>query len=290
MRILMILMAFMPLFASGQYGKRKPKTSVARGTLYGYYGYNRSWYSKSKIGFVGPGYEFDLSGSKATDSPIPFDPSIHLNPMRTTLAQYNVRLGYYIRNHFAISLGYDKMKYVFDNSNPVLLSGTVNPGVDQETNWSGNYTNASVSPDSDKFLYRNAGGMNYIRLEGTRSDQWFAIGSEQQFIFSTHIGAGLGALMTENTFRFAGMTDINTKGLSGYALSLHGGLRFEFFKHFFIQSNISGGFMHQTHVKTRLNELNAYARQKFGFFQFDTNLGFLLYIRPTNDCNSCPVW
>lgn len=290
MRLLLIIIALMPLIATGQHGKRKPKNSVARGTLFGYYGYNRSWYSKSTIGFVGPGYEFDLKGSKATDDPLPFDPSIHLNPMRTTLAQYNVRFGYYIRNHFAISLGYDKMKYVFDNSNPVLLSGSINPGVDPVTNWSGDYNNESVSPTEEKFMYRNAGGMNYIRLEGTRSDQWFAIGSEQQFIFSTHLGGGLGVLMSENSFRFAGSTDINTKGMSGYGLSLHGGMRFEFFKHFFIQSNISGGFMHQTHVRTRLNEPNAYAHQKFGFFQFDTNLGFLLYIRPTNDCNSCPVW
>ena len=290
MRLLLVLIILMPIVASGQHGKRKPKVSVARGTLFGYYGYNRSWYSKSTIGFVGPGYEFDLKGSRATDAPIPFDPAIHLNPLKTTLAQYNVRLGYYIRNHYAISLGYDKMKYVVDNGNPVLLSGSVNPGVDPVTNWSGDYNNESVTPDAEKFMFRHSGGMNYIRMEGTRSDQWFAIGSNQQFIFSTHVGVGLGAIMTENTFRFAGLTDVNTRGLSGFAGSLHGGIRLEFFKHFFVQSNISGGYMQQTHIRTRLNEPNAFARQKFGFFQFDTNLGFLLYIRPTNDCNSCPVW
>lgn len=290
MRTVMILIALMPLLAMGQNGKRKPKNSVARGTLFGYYGYNRSWYSKSTINFIGPGYEFDLKGSKATDAPIPFDPAIHLNPLKTTLTQYNVRVGYNVRNHFAVSVGYDKLKYVYDNEHPVLLSGTVSPGVDPVTNWNGEYTNESVSPTSDEFMYRHSGGMSYLRLEGTRSDQWFAIGSNQQFIFSTQVGGGLGAILTENSFRFAGMTDVNTKGLSGYALSLHGGLRFEFFKHVFIQTNASGGFMHQTHVRTRFNEPNAYASQKFGYFQLDANLGFLLYIRPTNDCNSCPVW
>jgi hypothetical protein len=48
--------------------------------------------------------------------------------------------------------------------------------------------------------------------------------------------------------------------------------------------------MAQTHVGTRTNDPNAFASQKFAFMQFDTNVGFLFYIRPTNNCNTCPVW
>lgn len=286
--MLYILLCCLPLAVSAQ--KKKPKISVARGTLFGYYGYNRSIYSKSTIGFAGPGYEFDLKGCKAEDSPTKFNPAVQLNPLKTTLAQYNVRVGYYIRNHYSISLGYDKMKYVFQNDSPVLLSGKINPGVDTVSDWSGEYLNQSVTTDPTQFIYQHAGGMNYIRAEFARSDNWFAAGDKQQFIFTTNFGVGIGAILTENTFRFAGRTDYNTTGLSGYAVSGHAGARFEFFRHFFIQSNLSAGFMHQTHVKTSIADQNAFAKQKFGFGQFDTNIGFLLYVRPTNDCRSCPVW
>jgi hypothetical protein len=101
---------------------------------------------------------------------------------------------------------------------------------------------------------------------------------------------GVGGLVSDNTFLFSGKQDQKLRSFSGFAASGHVGVRLEFFKHLFIQSNFSGGIMGQSHVRTRANDPNAFADQNFGYVQFDTNLGFLLYIRPTNNCNTCPVW
>jgi len=280
----------LPVLSVAQRGKGKPKVSYARGTMFGSWGYNRSWYSKSTINFIGPGYDFSLAGSKATDQPTPFSFGSYFNPKLLTVPQYNLRLGYYIRNHYALSLGYNHMKYVFADQNQVLLSGDINAGIDTVTDWSGSYNNESITTDRNKFHYENANGLNYVHLQLSRTDALYKGGKNDLFVLSLNAGIGLGALASYNDFKFAGKEDLATFSLSGFGVSAHAGLRLEFFRHFFIQSELSGGYMHQAHVRNRLNEPNAYAKQKFGYASFSNAIGFLLYIRPTNDCNSCPNW
>lgn len=284
-----LLMLLIPQGIQAQSHKLKPKVSFSKGTFFGYYGYNRSWYGNSTINFTGPGYQFSMKGAAAHDDHFSLDPGQQLNPLRATAGQYNVRLGYYIKNHYSISLGYDKLKYVLQDGDQVLFSGELNPGVDSVTNWNGSYTNEPISIDQATFHYSNS-GLNYVRVELSRSDQWLAAGSQQQIVLSTLVGLGVGGLVSDNTFLFTGKQDQKLRSFSGFAASAHIGVRLEFFKHLFIQSNFSGGIMGQSHVRTRANDPNAFANQNFGYVQFDTNLGFLLYIRPTNNCNTCPVW
>jgi hypothetical protein len=286
MKLLIVLLALLPFCTQAQ-GK-KPKRSDGQGTLYGYWGYNRSAYTRSDIRFVGPGYDFTLQGSEAHDNPSPFSPKVYFNPTKITVPQFNARVGYYFRNHWALSVGYDHMKYIFADGNKVLLSGTINPGVDPVTNWSGTYTNEPVTTNRDFFHYENSNGLNYLRLGLERTDNLYQVG--EWLMISSHVGAALGGLLSYNDFKFAGQEDRVTISMSGYGVSAHAALRFEFFKHFFVQPNFSGGFMHQVNVKTRANDLNSFARHAYGFGMFDTSVGFLLYIRPTNNCQSCPVW
>ena len=78
--------------------------------------------------------------------------------------------------------------------------------------------------------------------------------------------------------------------MSGYGISVHAGPRLEFFRHVFIQASLGGGFMHQTKVRTRPNDPTSFARHSYGYVEFDTTIGFLLYIRSKNGCDDCPVW
>lgn len=290
MRYFLIILVISPLLLNAQSRKGKPKVSNARGTFFGYWGNNRSSYTKSKVRFIGPGYDFNLNGFKATDKPTPFSVQDYFDPTKLTLLQYNARLGYYFKNKYAISIGYDHMKYTMIDQNQVLLSGIVNPGIDTVTDWSGSYTNESIIIDRNKFNYENSAGLNYAHIQLTRTDQLYAMGANNWLVLSSNLSVGLGGLVSLNSFTFAGKTSTNNSSFSGFAFSAHGGLRAEFFRHFFIQSTVSGGFMQQLHVLNRSNEPNAYTKQKFGYTAFDTSLGFLLYIRPTNSCNSCPNW
>jgi hypothetical protein len=280
---------FYPATAYLQSSGRNPKVSFSKGTIYGYYGYNRSWYSNSTIHYTGPGYQFSFKGAAAVDNPFPLDPGQQLNPLKATAGQYNVRLGYYIKDHWAISLGYDKLKYFLRDSDQVLLNGQIDPGIDLVTNWNGSYINKPIELYHSNFHYSNS-GLNYLRLELSRADQWLAAGSHQEIIFSTILGIGFGGLVSDNSFLFAGIEEPKLRSFSGFAASGHLGVRLEFFKHIFIQSNLSGGLMEQTNVRTKGTEPNSFAHQRFGYLQFDTNLGFLLYIRPVKGCDTCPKW
>ncbi len=289
--ILILTLALTPILSTAQstWKKKKQKVSHAQGTLFGYWGYNRSIYTKSNMRFVGPGYDFTLAGAKAHDNPSS-DPAKYFNIKTITVPQFSARIGYYIKNHWAISFGYDHMKYIFQDANEVTLSGEIDPGVDNVTNWSGVYSGVPVVTDRNTFHYENSDGLNYLRFELMRTDLLLAFGSKDQFAISSNLSAGAGTILSFNDFDFAGQKNMRTISMSGYGVSGHASLRFEFFRHVFIQTKFGGGLNHQLKVKTRPNDPSSYARHAYGYGSFDTTLGFLLYIRPTNSCDSCPAW
>jgi len=268
------------------YKKPKPKKSNASGTLNISWGYNLSSYTKSTIQFVGAGYDFKIAKVKAVDRPSK-DIKTYFNPNTITVPQFNFRIGYNYKNNWNLSLGYDHMKYVMVHNTPYLLTGRINSGVDNVTNWAGNYAGDSIITDEQTFHYENTNGLNYIRLEVAKLRVWHRSGN---FAFTSLLGGSAGAILSFNDFTFAGRKDMVTVSLSGIGLSTHLGGRFEFFKHFFVQMNAATGFMMQSRVKTRPNDYDAYARQRFGYASGEIVIGGLFYIRPKNDCNSCPNW
>lgn len=288
--IIVLMILIMPLVANAQgFKRKKQKVSHAQGTLWGYWGYNRSAYSRSNIRFVGPGYDFTMTGARAHDNPSKGIEQ-YVNPLKITVPQYNARIGYYIKHHWSISFGVDHMKYIFQDRNEVSLSGTIDPGVDNTTNLSGTYNSEAITTDRSTFHYENSNGVNYLSFQLTRTDLLFAFGKKQQIGISSNLGVGTGPLLSYNDFLFGGRETKETSSMSGYGLSGHVGLRFEFFKHLFFQTTLSGGYHHQLKVRTRTSDASSYARHAYGFIGFDAGIGFLLYVRPTNSCDSCPVW
>lgn len=275
-------------FSFSQYRRAKVKRSWSAGTMFVYWGYNRSFYTKSNINFSGPGYDFTLNGAKAVDRPSS-DLKTYLSPNTITVPQFNLRVGYNIKNNWAISLGYDHMKYVLLDNQPYTLSGYIKPGVDNVTNWSGNYNNEPVVTQSEYFHYENTNGLNYIRAEITRIDQLYR-SEGGVFAFSTLEGISTGGILSFNDFTFAGQKDVKTISMSGFGLSAHVGARFEFWKHFFVQANGAGGFMNQANVDTRPDDYNSFAKQKFGYAAIEIVAGALFYFKPKNGCDSCPQW
>lgn len=290
--LLILALVLTPLFSTAQstWKNKKQKISHAQGTLFGYWGYNRSAYTKSNIRFAGPGYDFTLGGAVAHDNPSPLSSGYYWDLKNISVPQFNARVGYYFRHHWAISFGYDHMKYIFQDANEVTLSGEIDPGVDNVNNWSGVYNGVPIVTDRNNFHYENSDGLNYLRLELMRTDLLIALGSKSQFAVSSNIGVATGAILSFNDFDFAGTKSMRTISMSGYGLSAHASLRFEFFRHVFIQTQLSGGFNHQVKVRTRRNDPSSFAKHAYGYGMFDTSVGFLLYIRPTNGCDSCPVW
>jgi len=270
------------------YRKPKPKKSNALGTMDISWGYNVSAYTKSTIQFVGAGYDFKIANVKAVDRPSK-DIKTYINPNTLTVPQFNFRIGYNYKNNWNISLGYDHMKYVMVHDSPYLLTGRINAGVDNVTNWSGTYAGDTIVTNEQTFHYENTNGLNYIRVEIAKMRKWHQ-SQNGKFVFTTLFGVSTGGILSFNDFTFAGRKDLATISMSGIGFSGHARARFEFFKHVFIQLNGSSGFLLQSRVRTRPNDYDAYARQRFGYAAGEIVVGGLIYIRSKNDCNSCPNW
>jgi hypothetical protein len=163
--LFMLLILLSPL-VNGQV-KHKKKHSTAAGSLFFYWGYNRSYYTQSNIRFVGSDYDFKLKNVTASDRPDAFSFDVYFNPATITVPQYNARLGYYFKDKWAISFGVDHFKYVMNDNNEALLDGFIGTGVD--TNWAGNYNDEPVITNRDLFHYENTNGCNFLRFELTRS-------------------------------------------------------------------------------------------------------------------------
>ncbi|MFM7661279.1 MAG: hypothetical protein ACKO6A_01270 [Bacteroidota bacterium] len=266
--------------------RKKPKNSMAKGTGFVYWGYNRSAYTRSTIHFEGAGYDFSLKGVKAKDRPSTTIGE-YFNPAKITVPQFNIRAGYNFKNYWNISLGYDHFKYVMVHGPEYLLNGKINEGVDP--NWSGNYDDELVITNEKDFHYENSNGMNYIRLELSNVKNLVRNGRDN-FTLSYLLGLSSGAILSINDFNFGNQKDMATMSLSGLGVSGHAGVRFEFFKHIFLQTNVGVGFLRQMNVHTRPNDYNSFARQSIGYIEGNIVLGALFYIRPTNSCDSCPVW
>ena len=286
--VLFLLIPF--TFCAQRYNRPKPKKSYAKGAIFAQWGYNRSYYSKSDINFIGTGYNFTIAGCEAEDRPEAFSFDSYLNIKNLSVPQFNFRIGYLYKHHWAISLGYDHMKYVLRHNIPYTLTGQINPGVDNTTNWSGYYLNEPINTEESTFHYENTNGLNYIRAEISRIDQWYREKNSAWFGLSSMLGFGAGTILSFNDFTFAGVKTVKTSSLSGLAASGHVDVRFEFFKHFYIQPGASAGYMLQNNVKTRPGDYNAIASHRFGYLEYHVVAGWLFYLRPVNTCDACPHW
>lgn len=284
--ILLVLLSVIGPKAQAQFSAKKKST--APGTLFFYWGYNRSIYSPSTIRFLGPGYDFRLKGVEAVDRPST-DINEYININSFTIPQFDVRVGYNFKRNWAISFGYEHMKYVMKHGPTYFLSGTINPGIDLANGWSGTYSGDSVVTNENNFHYENTNGLNYINVQLTNVFKIYS-SDKGNFAITTLMGVGAGPILSYNDFTFAGEKSMETVSLSGFGASGHFGLRAEFFKHLFVAANIQGGFMGQYRVKTRPNDYDSHAKQAFLYGQRDIVVGALFYLKQSDKCNTCPNW
>ena len=286
--IVMLIIGLSDSAGHAQFRRKKPKNSMAEGAMYVYWGYNRSAYTLSNIAFKGPGYNFTLFGVQAKDRPS-LKLSEYFNPQTVTVPQFNFRIGYNFKNYWNLSLGYDHMKYVMVHGPSYGFSGFTEAGLNANEPLNGTYSSLQVTSEESTFHYENTNGLNYIRLELTRVRN-IVRNRKDNFMLTLLGGISGGTVLSFNDFTFNGQKYQATPSISGLGLSMHGALRFEFFKHLFFQLNTGGGFLYQTHVKLMPNTFEAFARQKFFYGDVSAVIGALFYIRTVNDCNSCPHW
>lgn len=233
------------------------------------WGGNRESYSKSDITFWGNGYNFTLSDVKAHDKP----KGVHLDyidPLRMTIPQTNFRIGYYFSDHYSISIGVDHMKYVMTQNQTVPMDGSISG----HSPFNGEYQNHQMVLTDEFLKFEHTDGLNYVNTELTRLDDiTFLFGWDIDKVqLNTVVGAGAGLLYPKTNTTLMGMQRHDNFHISGYGTAAKAGLNLTFFKHYFIQSEIKGGYINMPDIRTTYST-DDHAKQHFTFAQWNLVVG-----------------
>lgn len=241
-------------------------TAHNKGKFYVYWGGNRESFSRSDIHFTGADYDFTLYDVSAHDKPKGWQVD-YLNPGRMTIPQTNFRMGYYITDHYNVSIGLDHMKYVMFQDRVVDYTGTYpNVGSYNETVLN-NPNQVNLTPEFLKFEHTD--GLNYINTELCRVDdisKWFGIRHTDKFQINLTEGAGGGILLPKTNATLLGKERHDDFHVSGYGVAAKVGLNLTFFKYFFVQAELKQGYINMPDIRTT-NDPADRASQHFTFTQ-----------------------
>ena len=260
--------------------KNDKYTKINKGKVFVYWGGNRANYSKSDINFRGNRYNFTLKNIVADDKPKGYHID-YINPLRMTIPQTNFKVGYFISNHYNVSIGVDHMKYVLRQNQISKISGFINlPDSDEGSVFNGTYVNDNISLTKDFIVFEHTDGLNYINMEIARVDDISNMFNIQNTdIIQINLTEGIsGGLLFPKTNSTLLLKERNDEfHISGYGLSAKAGLNFTFFKHFFIEGNVKGGYINMNDIRTTQFS-NDRASQSFFFLERIIVLGGIFRI------------
>lgn len=239
-------------------------TSHNKGKFFVSWGGNRESFSNSDIHFKGKDYNFTLYDVQAADKPKGWHID-YVNPARMTIPQTNFRLGYFISDHYSVTLGVDHMKYVMGQNQAVDYSGTYpNEGTYGET-----LPNGQVFLTEEFLKYEHTDGLNYVHTEVSRFDdisKLFRITDTDKIQINITEGLGAGVLYPKTNTTLLGRERHDDFHISGWGVSAKAGLNITFLKHFYIQGELKAGYINMPDIRTTKSSDDT-ASQHFTFFQ-----------------------
>ena len=240
-------------------------TSKNKGKFYIFWGGNRDSYSRSDIHFKGADYDFTLYDVAAHDKPKGWHLD-YINPTRMTIPQTNLRLGYFITDHYNISIGVDHMKYVMLHDQPSTINGYI---YNSNTSYDGVYVNQPFTIGQDFLKFEHTDGLNYINSELRKS---MLLLNVKHFQTTFLFGGGLGVLLPKTNTTLLANPRYDAFHLAGYGVDGVMSLQLNFFKYFFVQGEAKMGFIHMPDIRTTMNASDR-ASQMFLYNQFNINFG-----------------
>ncbi|GGA88480.1 membrane protein [Flavobacterium palustre] len=250
-------------------------TAHNKGKFFISWGGNRESYSKSDVTFKGEGYNFTINNMTAHDKPKGWHVD-YLNPARMTIPQTNLRIGYFINDHYSIAIGVDHMKYVMTQNQTANVTGTINIG----SNFDGTYNNTATQLTEAFLKYEHTDGLNYVNTEFSRHDDistLFKIKNTDKIQVNLTEGIGIGVLYPKTNTTLLGKERHDDFHVSGYGISAKAGLNLTFLKHFYIQGELKGGYINMQDIRTTQSNADK-ASQDFFFFQRIIALGGIFRI------------
>jgi hypothetical protein len=274
MRHYFILFFILSFSTFGQNLKRK-------GTSFVFWGYNRSAYPGSDIHFKGPGYDFTLANVSASDAPTAFDGfETYFNPSLFSIPQFNFHAGYFFKENWSISIGWDHMKYVVDDFQNTRITGNIaaqvsNPSLAVNPAYVGKFSSSPFVINPTDFVdYEHTDGFNYAAIEIDHyKPLWRAKAGKMQLDWVN--GLGVGVVVPRSDVRLFSVGQNNYWNLAGAGASARTGLRINLTRLLFFQADVKGGYTNLWDVHTTGRSVDS-ADQSIWFAEFAGVLGFTI--------------
>ena len=259
-----LLLVTLSVFSQEAIKIKDKYTAHNKGKFFVSWGGNRENFSKSNIHFKGADYDFTIYDVSAHDKPKGWHID-YINPTRMTIPQTNFRMGYFVNDHYSVAIGVDHMKYVMDQDIAVNYTGT----------YPNRYTYGEAIANNqvlltEQFLtFEHTDGLNYVNTEVSRHDdisKLFKIGNTDKIQVNLTEGVGFGVLYPKTNTKLLGKERHDDFHVSGFGTSLKAGLNITFFKYFYIQGELKGGYINMHDIRTTMSTDDK-ASQDFFFFQ-----------------------
>ena len=270
-------------FAQEEIAIQNKYTAHNKGKFFVMWGGNRESYSKSDVTFRGKDYNFTVDNMQAHDKPKGWHVD-YINPANMTIPQTNLRFGYFFSDHYSVTIGVDHMKYVMSQNQIANVTGDINLPADQTGSiYNGNYNNTPVDMSQGGamegggtqgagtpfLIYEHTDGLNYINTEVSRFDdisKLFTLPNIDKVQINLTEGLGAGVLYPKTNTTLLGKERHDDFHVSGYGVSAKAGINVTFFKHFYIQGELKGGYINMQDIRTTTSNEDK-ASQDFFFFQ-----------------------
>lgn len=242
-----------------------------KGQFFGHWGYNVSSYSNSDISFEGQDYNFTLYNVAAADRPTAFDWDTYFNPGTISIPQWNLRFGYFITNHWSLSIGTDHMKYVMPQNQSVAIEGYIDI---QNGNHNGVYNRQQKELTTDFLKFEHTDGLNYASIEAEYHGNIYQFNEKHSLDY--YIGPGAGILIPRSNVTLMEYPRYDEFHLAGYGLSAKVGVQAILWKHLTFNAEWKNGYISMQDILTTGANPTDRAKQSFYFTEFTGTIGFIL--------------
>jgi len=242
-------------------------SSLKKGTMFIFWGWNRAGFSKSDIRFKGNGYDFTLNNVVAHDRPSELSMA-YIDPTRLSIPQFNFRFAYFLKDNLALVVSQDHMKYVMDQNQVANFNGHIS-----DPTYAAMVQNGQVNLADEQFLtFEHTDGLNYVNVG---LEKYKNLSSKKNFDIFWAYGGGVGALMPKSNVKLFGNERSDRYHLAGFGLDARSSINFVFWDHIMARVEGKFGYINMPDIKTTLNNKPDKASQDFVFYQVNFGVGYV---------------
>ncbi|HEU4470736.1 MAG TPA: hypothetical protein VFR58_06625 [Flavisolibacter sp.] len=242
-----IVFCISAMHVHGQESAKKEKKGIA----YFAFGSHRILYSPSDIRFSrrgDPAFDFTLSNVKAKD-----EGGLKFK----TAPQFSYTVGYYFKQKgFGLEYQYDHIKYFMTPGQVLRMRGTVD----------GKSYNVDTLVDFVSLEHSDGG--NYAMVNVVK---WVPLASDRKknHVLDLIVKGGVGLVNPKTNSTIMGKRRDDRYHISGYVVGAESGLRYNFFRHFFVTTSLKAAFANYRQFLIS----NGYGRQKWVSGQVNVLIG-----------------